>query len=261
MTKKRDPRARSRHPRRRAPLLESLEGRALLSHLMEAPKGLDHWYPGGGIYRNVWLTKTAPVHVGQWGVLVVDRDAGYHAAPCPVQYCYAPLLRALQAVGEEFATDTEVQTYVQAMQGLLAEAMRLRQRPLNDLQYCVEAARLQAAIQACSTQEARHAAVRTWQDFFVEQAARLYHWVQDRAIPADNNYAEREIRPTVLARKVSFGSQSVAGAKMRETWMSVLYSLRKREAHPAEKLVEVLNRKAQDPDLDGAAALFDLDTG
>jgi len=26
------------------------------------------WYPGGGLYRNVWLVKTAPVHVGQWGV-------------------------------------------------------------------------------------------------------------------------------------------------------------------------------------------------
>jgi beta-galactosidase len=25
------------------------------------------WYPGGGIYRNVWIVKTAPVHVGQWG--------------------------------------------------------------------------------------------------------------------------------------------------------------------------------------------------
>ena len=25
------------------------------------------WYPGAGLYRNVWLLKTDPVHVGQWG--------------------------------------------------------------------------------------------------------------------------------------------------------------------------------------------------
>ncbi|HEY3761090.1 MAG TPA: beta-galactosidase GalB [Verrucomicrobiae bacterium] len=25
------------------------------------------WYPGAGIYRNVWLVKTAPVHVAHWG--------------------------------------------------------------------------------------------------------------------------------------------------------------------------------------------------
>jgi beta-galactosidase len=28
------------------------------------------WYPGGGLYRDVWLTKTAPVHVGHWGTTV-----------------------------------------------------------------------------------------------------------------------------------------------------------------------------------------------
>ena len=28
------------------------------------------WYSGSGIYRNVWLDKLAPVHVGQWGTYV-----------------------------------------------------------------------------------------------------------------------------------------------------------------------------------------------
>ncbi|WP_165228650.1 beta-galactosidase GalB [Aquisphaera insulae] len=39
------------------------------------------WYPGAGLYRNVWLVKTSPVHVGHWGVfattpgLTDDRGA------------------------------------------------------------------------------------------------------------------------------------------------------------------------------------------
>ena len=28
------------------------------------------WYPGAGIYRNVWLDITGPIHVGQWGTFV-----------------------------------------------------------------------------------------------------------------------------------------------------------------------------------------------
>lgn len=28
------------------------------------------WYSGSGIYRNVWLTKTGEIHVGQWGTFV-----------------------------------------------------------------------------------------------------------------------------------------------------------------------------------------------
>jgi len=26
------------------------------------------WYPGAGIYRNVWLTKTNPIHIDHWGI-------------------------------------------------------------------------------------------------------------------------------------------------------------------------------------------------
>jgi beta-galactosidase len=38
------------------------------------------WYPGAGLYRNVWLTKTAPLHVGQWGVQVTTPDVAPSAA-------------------------------------------------------------------------------------------------------------------------------------------------------------------------------------
>ena len=37
------------------------------------------WYPGGGLYRNVWLVKAAPVHVAQWGVWVRAETNGLGA--------------------------------------------------------------------------------------------------------------------------------------------------------------------------------------
>ena len=37
---------------------------------LDNPPDSSRWYPGGGIYRNVWLTKTNPVHVAQWGTYV-----------------------------------------------------------------------------------------------------------------------------------------------------------------------------------------------
>jgi beta-galactosidase len=37
---------------------------------LDNPADSSRWYPGGGIYRNVWLVKTAPVHVAHWGTFI-----------------------------------------------------------------------------------------------------------------------------------------------------------------------------------------------
>jgi hypothetical protein len=56
---------------------------------------------------------------------------------------------------------------------------------------------------------AQHAGVQSVQTIFRENAHRLYHWARDRAIPADNNFAERELSRFggMIARKISFASQ------------------------------------------------------
>jgi len=38
------------------------------------------WYPGAGLYRNVWLVKTAPVHVGQWGTYITTPEVSKASA-------------------------------------------------------------------------------------------------------------------------------------------------------------------------------------
>ncbi|MBV6859302.1 DUF4982 domain-containing protein [Xanthomonas campestris pv. zingibericola] len=34
---------------------------------LDNPPESARWYPGGGLYRNVWLTKAAPLHIAHWG--------------------------------------------------------------------------------------------------------------------------------------------------------------------------------------------------
>ncbi|MEA5141025.1 beta-galactosidase GalB [Arcicella rigui] len=41
---------------------------------IDNPNHSARWYPGGGIYRNVWLTKVAPVHVAQWGTFITTPE-------------------------------------------------------------------------------------------------------------------------------------------------------------------------------------------
>lgn len=37
---------------------------------LDNPNHSARWYPGGGLYRNVWLCKTHPIHVDHWGTFV-----------------------------------------------------------------------------------------------------------------------------------------------------------------------------------------------
>jgi len=90
----------------------------------------------------------------------------------------------------------------------------------------------------------------------MQKADRLCHWARDSTIPADNNLAERELRPLVVARKVSFGSQSERGVQTRETLMTFLHTLRKRTDDPAAALKSLPDQLAQNPQADPCTLLF-----
>src|SRR6266540_3188893 len=43
------------------------------------------WYPGAGIYRNVWLDMTGPVHVAEWGTYVTTPEVSDEKATVAVK--------------------------------------------------------------------------------------------------------------------------------------------------------------------------------
>ncbi|HCY40130.1 MAG TPA: beta-galactosidase [Prolixibacteraceae bacterium] len=55
-------------------------GNNQLAIRIDNPNHSARWYPGAGLYRNVWLTKTSPIHVGQWGTYITTKDISKESA-------------------------------------------------------------------------------------------------------------------------------------------------------------------------------------
>ena len=191
------------------------------------------------------------------GVLVVDRYGGYNKAPCKIQYCYAHLLRHVQDLEKEFPDNREIKTFIQACAPLLAEAMNLRSLPITDKAFYKKAAKTKEEIIKIMNSEANHPGIQNIQNIFRDKQHRLYHWADDREVAADNNFAERELRRLVVARKISFGSHSDEGLKTREILMSVLKTLKlRRKGDTRSALTNFLDELAIDPNIDIYQSLF-----
>jgi beta-galactosidase len=52
---------------------------------LDNPPDSSRWYPGGGIYRNVWLTKTQLIHVARWGSRVTTPQVSSSSATIQVE--------------------------------------------------------------------------------------------------------------------------------------------------------------------------------
>jgi transposase len=190
------------------------------------------------------------------GILVVDRYPGYNKMPCTIQYCYSHLLREVQDIEKEFPDQNEVMTFVSSVAPLLVLAMGLRRQPISDDQFFQKATEVKQQIKAFMESPAKHMAIRRIQDIFTENEGRLYHWAEKRDVPPENNLAERDLRPTVIARKVSFGSQSDGGAYSRGVLMTVMHTLKKRGVDVAACLKYTLDQLAKDISMDPFVLLF-----
>jgi len=190
------------------------------------------------------------------GDLVVDRYQAYNKAPCRLQYCYSHLSREVKDLHKEFPQDAEVQTFVGRFAPLLSQAMSLRGLAISDRQFYRRAKTTKQAIIGVVEGPARHPVIQRLQDIFHHKAHRMYRWAEDRNIPAENNFAERQLRGVVIARKVSFGSQSDAGAQTREILMSVVLTLKQHFDDFQTRFKNALDRLAENTNLHPYQVLF-----
>ena len=73
----------------------------------------------------------------------------------------------------------------------------------------------------------------------------LFTFLDKPYVPFDNNHAERSIRPAVIMRKNSYTNRSDKGARTQSALMSILRTLKQRNANPISTIAEALRKYIQ----------------
>ena len=190
------------------------------------------------------------------GVLGVDRYAAYGKAWLgAIQYCLEHYKRNVGDLLEAEPENKEHRKYIPQFLDLLREAMTLRSR-FKDDEYNEESRRIRDEILNWIAQPVKDGKLKGYFEYMTKMKHRFFQWVDHPEVEAENNLAERRIRPLVVARKVCFGSQSEKGLKTRETLMSVIDTLKLRCDDPVRKLSDVFDALARNRDADVGELLW-----
>jgi transposase len=174
------------------------------------------------------------------GILVTDRYSAYNWYPVRGrQVCWAHLLRDFEAMRSRGGRSKELgdALLAQAHQmfrwwhrvrdgTLKRSSFRSAMTPLRQ-----EVERLLEAGSRCGMPKT----AGTCQNILKRREA-LWTFVQVAGVEPTNNVAERSIRPGVLWRKGSFGTQSEAGSRFVESMMTVVATLKQQKRNVLEYL-------------------------
>ncbi len=176
------------------------------------------------------------------GILVCDFFGAYNRIGAFLkQRCLLHLLRDMKRTGVSHKT-LEWMAFSKKLKRLVKDALRLsvRRSQLSPEVYITRCRKIHCRLRKLITgpYKDRHCGR------FVKRLKRhrdeLFTFLEHPEVPADNNHAERMIRPAVIARKNSYCNRSENGAKTQAILMSIFRTLHLREQDALTMLEEAL---------------------
>jgi transposase len=182
------------------------------------------------------------------GHLVSDCYCGYNAYAGKHQRCWAHLLRDLHTLKEAHRHDADGVGWAQALQATYDAAQTWlaahAQAPPAERE--AQYGRLTSQTHALGLRYAQMKAhpSQALAKRLLRHEDELFQFVLIDGLSADNNLAERAIRPLVVIRKISGGSRSAAGTKTRLALASLFHTWQARGHNGFEQCLALLSQPA-----------------
>ena len=185
------------------------------------------------------------------GVLVSDCFLAYDPLPFAKQKCLAHLLKSCREI--EAAKTRGAVRFSRRVAALLRKAMALKRRrgKISDHGYAVLRGKVHAELDRLLAGTYTDPDNARLARRLRKQREHLLRFLDHDGVDATNNLAEREIRPAVIARKLSAGNRTEAGAKTHAVLASVLRTLSRQGRPILDGLVGLLR--------DGSGGLLEFD--
>lgn len=182
------------------------------------------------------------------GVLVTDFWGAYNAVACArKQKCLPHLLRDLKRTQHYHEPEGDWPEFSKRLKRLIRDSIRLSKRrtELSPEAFASRRRRLDTRLGELLERpwEQRHA--RRLVKRLRRHTSELFTFLDHDGVPFDNNHAEREIRPAVIARKNSYANGSEEGARTQATLMSVFRTLKQRGHNPVAAVTQAVRSSLQ----------------
>lgn len=183
------------------------------------------------------------------GVLVSDFYGAYNVHSGYHQRCWAHLLRDINKLVEDYPDHQQLNQWAPAVTGLFRAAKDYpgpdqqrystvraqRQQRTRDSRDFAE--KLLSICQPYLTQPTPMTGLCKRIDKYLDE---LFMFIADPAVPPDNNPAERALRHSVIARKISGGTRSAQGSKTKMVLASLFGTWKLQQQNPFQECLNLL---------------------
>lgn len=161
------------------------------------------------------------------GVLIVDGLNSYDVLEYTKGQCNAHLLRRVKAMISN-TKDAELAEHLRALVELIKKSIDFAERreEYSDSYYGRKAAELQTTLEGwvASCDSYNDDELRKLAKHMRKHLQEWFTFLRQKGVPATNNHAERQLRPSVVVRKTNGCNKTLAGALKHAVLMSLIVS-------------------------------------
>jgi transposase len=156
------------------------------------------------------------------GIILSDFLSTYAALKFRKQKCLVHLLRILKRLQDRFPGSSRVSMFCAKMGKLTKAIIEVKKRKTSRIRFLEISGDIKSQIKTLLADPLPYRTADKFRKKLNNIRQELTTCLDVPSVPAHNNFVERQIRPNVISRKITFGSRSGSGMQNHQSIMSLI---------------------------------------